>query len=248
MSGHSKWSTIKRKKAKVDAERGKKFTKLIKEITVAAREGGDPNGNTRLRSAVQAAKAENMPAKNIENAIKKGTGELPGVTYEELTFEGYGPQGIAILVEVVTDNKNRSLPEMRNLFAKYNGNLGETGCVNWMFASKGLVLMDKGIISEDDLMALVLDVGVDDISADEDSYELLMAPDKLEAVKKVLEDNKLATTSAELAKIPQNTIKLSGANAAKVLQLMEALEDHDDAQHVYSNFDIDAEEMEKVSG
>ena len=240
MSGHSKWSTIKRKKGKADAERGKIFTKLIKEITQAARQGGgDENANPRLRSAVLAAKAANMPQANIERAVKKGTGELPGVQYEEKTYEGYGPGGVAIIVDALTDNSNRTTGEVRHILTKYNGNLGETGCVGWMFETKGLIVVNTSDCDEEKLMEIALEAGADDISTEEDVYEVLTAPEAFETVKNALEEESVAIASAEVTKVPQNTVKVEGKQAEQILKLMDALEDNDDVQQVYSNFDID---------
>ncbi len=247
MSGHSKWSTIKRKKGKLDAQRGKIFTKLIKEITVAARQGGgDPNSNSRLRSAIQSAKTANMPQNNIERAIKKGTGELPGVTYEEVIYEGYGPGGAALLVEVTTDNKNRTVADIRHILSRRNGHLGETGSVAWIFEQKGLVAVDKEACDEDKLLAVVLEAGAEDMQLEEDAYEITTAPADLERVKQALDDHGISYTLAELTKIPQSTVKLEGKSAEQALLLMEDLDDHDDVQHVYSNFDIDENVVEKM--
>ena len=248
MSGHSKWSSIKHKKGKADATRGKIFTKLIKEITVAAREGGgDPDGNPRLRTAIQAAKAANMPAANIEKAIKKGTGELPGVSYEEVTYEGYGPGGVAVLVETLTDNKNRAVSDIRHIFATHGGNLGEVGCVGWMFERKGIIQVDKGKVDEEELMMTVLDAGALDMTSEEDYFEIVTPFEKFEAVKKALDEKNIPTIQAELTMIPQTNIKLEDKQAEQMLKLMEALEDHEDVQKVYANFDIATEIMEKLS-
>lgn len=248
MSGHSKWSTIKRKKGKADAARGKMFTKLIKELTVAAREGGgDREGNPRLRSAIQAAKAANMPAANIDKAIKKGTGELPGVAYEQVNYEGYGPGGVAVLVETLTDNKNRAVSEIRHLFARHGGNLGEVGCVGWMFERRGIVQVDKGKAGEDQLLEIALEAGAQDMTSEEDYFEIVTPFDKFDAVKKALEQKEIVPSEAELTMIPQTTIKLEGKQAEQMLKLMEDLEDHDDVQKVYANFDIAIEIMEKMS-
>jgi YebC/PmpR family DNA-binding regulatory protein len=248
MSGHSKWSTIKRKKGKADAERGKMFTRLIKEITVSAREGGgDPDGNPRLRSAILAAKAANMPAANIDRAIKKGTGELPGVSYEEIRYEGYGPGGVAVLVEAFTDNKNRAVSEIRHIFTDHGGNLGEVGCVGWMFEKRGIIEVERGKADEEEVMMTVLDAGALDMSSDEDYYEITTPYNKFEAVKQALDARKILYTQAELSMVPQTTIKLEGKQAEQMLKLMESLEDHDDVQKVYANFDIATEIMEKMS-
>lgn len=248
MSGHSKWSSIKRKKGKADAERGKIFTKLIKELTVSARDGGgDPEGNPRLRAAIQAAKAANMPAVNIERAIKKGTGELPGVSYEEVSYEGYGPGGVAVLVEVLTDNRNRAVSDIRHIFAHNGGNLGEAGCVGWMFDKKGLIQVDQGSVDEEKLMETVLDAGASDMKLEEDYFEIVTPFNKFEAVKQALDEKRISYGQAELTMIPQTTIRLESKEAEQMLRLMEALEDHDDVQKVYANFDIATEIMEKIS-
>ncbi len=247
MSGHSKWSTIKRKKGALDAKRGKIFTKLIKEITVAARMGGgDPESNPRLRSAIAAAKAENMPKDNIERAIKKGTGELEGTQYEELTYEGYGPGGVAVLVEVLTDNKNRSIAEIRHIFSKHGGNLGENGCVSWMFDKKGLLVFSKDQVSEDDVMTVALEAGADDIKETEKEYEVIVDPSEFETVKEAFEKAGIPYLVAEISMIPQNTIALEGKDAEKMLKLMDALEDSDDVQNAYANFDISETIMETL--
>ena len=249
MSGHSKWSTIKHKKGKEDARRGKIFTKLIKEITIAARMGGgDPNGNPRLRSAILAAKAENMPKENIERAIKKGTGELPGVSYEEATFEGYGPGGVAVLVEILSDNRKRTVADIRHIFSKNAGNLGEAGCVSWMFDKKGLIVFEKDKVEEEKLMDLALEAGAQDVQETDKEYEVITEPADFESVKKqLLEKAKLIPTYAEISMLPQSTVRLTGKEAQQMLRLMESLEDSEDVQHVYANFDIPDEEMEKVS-
>ncbi len=247
MSGHPKWSTIKRKKERTDAERGKVFTKLIKEITVAAREGGDPEGNPRLRTAILAAKDYNMPAANIERAIKKGTGELPGVTYEDVTYEGFGPGGVAVFVEVTTDNKNRAVSEIRHIFTRFGGNLGEAGCVSWMFEKRGLISVDKSCASEDDLLMIVLDAGAIDVKIEDESYEIITPFNQLEKIKQALEKNNIPYKQAELTMIPQTTVKLEGKDAEQMLKLMEALEEHEDVQKVYANFDIEDSVMERMS-
>lgn len=250
MSGHSKWATTKHKKAAVDAKRGKSFTKLIKEITVAARiGGGDPDGNARLRVAIQKSKEQNMPADNIKRAVMKGTGELPGVSYEEILYEGYGPGGTAILVESMTDNKNRTVSEIRHVFSKHGGNMGEAGCVGWMFHKSGYIAVEKSRADEDRLMTLALDAGADDLKADDpDQYEILTAPAELERVKKALEAQGVPMTIAEVTQIPQTYVRLEGKDAELMLKLMEVLEDHDDVQKVYANFDIAQDVMEKVLG
>ncbi len=247
MSGHSKWSTIKRKKGKADAERGKLFTRLIKEITVAARHGsGDEESNPRLRSAIQAAKAANMPSSNIEKAVKRGTGELPGVTYEEIIYEGYGPGGVAVYIETLTDNKNRTVAEIRHLLSKYGGSLGENGSVAWIFTKKGVITINAKDISEDDLMMATLDAGAEDIDLDDDLYRLVTEPTNLETVKNALAENKIPYESAEITMEPANTIKVEGKTAESVLKLMDALEDQDDVQNLYSNFDIDDSVIEAL--
>ncbi len=248
MSGHSKWSTIKHKKGKEDARRGKIFTKLIKEITIAARMGGgDPTGNPRLRSAIQAAKAENMPKENIERAIKKGTGELPGVSYEEATFEGYGPGGVAVLVEILSDNRKRTVADIRHIFSKNAGNLGEAGCVSWMFDKKGLIVFEKDKVDEEKLMDLALEAGAQDVQETDKEYEVITEPADFERVKKQLDEAKLTPTYAEISMVPQSTVRLTGKEAQQMLRLMESLEDSEDVQHVYANFDIPDEELEQLS-
>ncbi len=249
MSGHSKWSTIKRKKGKADAERGKIFTRLIKEITVAAREGGgDPDGNPRLRTAIAAAKTANMPADNIKRGILKGTGELPGVSYDEISYEGYGPAGVAIYLKCLTDNKNRTVAEVRHTFSKYGGNLGENGCVAWMFESKGIVLVDKSICDEETLMDIVLEAGANDMILDNDNFEIETGPNDLETVRATLEEKSIPMISAEVTLIPQNTVKLNEKQAESMLKLYECLDELDDVQNVYSNFDIDDDIMNKLMG
>jgi len=250
MSGHSKWATTKHKKAAADAKRGKIFTKLIKELTVAARiGGGDSDGNPRLRLAIQKSKEQNMPADNIKRAIMKGTGELPGVSYEELVYEGYGPGGTAILVEIMTDNKNRTVSEIRHIFSKHSGNMGEAGSVAWMFHKSGYITVEKKKADEEALMALVLDAGAEDMKGDDpDYYEILTAPSEVERVKKALDEKGVPVTLAEVGQIPQTYVKLDGKDAEQMLKLMEALEDHDDVQKVHANFDIAQEVMDKVLG
>lgn len=247
MSGHSKWATIKRKKGKIDAERGRTFTKLIKELTVAARRGGgDPAGNPTLRTAIAAAKAANMPVSNIDRAIKKGTGELPGILYEDVTYEGYGPGGAALLIESLTDNKNRTVADVRHVLSKYGGNMGETGCVSWMFEKKGLITVDAKSVDEDELMMLILDAGAEDLRSDDDIFEIITELRSFENVRQVLEGNNIAYETAEISMLPKNTVKLEGAQAERLLKLLDKLEELDDIQHVYSNFDIDVSEMEKI--
>ncbi len=248
MSGHSKWSTIKRKKGKADAERGKLFTRLIKEIAVAAKHGGgDETSNPRLRTAVQAAKAANMPAANIDKAIKRGTGELPGVIYEEIVYEGYGPSGVAIYVETLTDNKNRTVAEIRHLLSKYGGSLGENGSVAWMFNKLGVITIAEDQTTEDDLMMIAVDAGAEDIEFEDQVFRLKMQPTNLEAVKKALEENNIQYESAELSMEPTTTVKVEGKAAESLLKLMDALEDQDDVQNIFSNFDIDDSVIEALS-
>lgn len=238
MSGHSKWATIKRKKAVLDSKRGKIFTKLIKEITIAARDGGDPNGNPRLRLAVDNAKAANMPLDNIERAIKKATGELEGVTYHELTYEGYGPAGVAVLVEVATDNKNRTVAEVRHLFSKNGGSMGETGSVAWMFDRKGVITLPAGGKKEDDVMEIILEAGADDLTTEEDFFEVTTSVESFETVRRTLVDKNFAIENASLQWIAKNMIEVKGEDAEKVMKMIEGLEDLDDVQNVYSNADI----------
>ncbi len=250
MSGHSKWATIKRKKGATDAARGRLFTRLIKEITIAAKNGGgNPDGNPRLRLAIQTAKDNNMPADNIKRAIQKGTGELPGVSYEEVTFEGYGPAGVAIIVEVVTDNNNRTVSEMRHLFSRNNGNLGQSGSVGWMFQRKGNIVVSRAgqAISEDDMLSIILEAGADDMQTDDDAFTIVTSPQAFDTVKKAIEDKGLKMESAALQMVPQNTVKTTGKDAEQLLKLMEALEEHDDVQNVYANFDIDEKELATLS-
>lgn len=248
MSGHSKWATIKHKKGALDAKRGKIFTRLIKEITMAAKGGGDPEKNPRLRSAVAAAKAENMPADNIKRAIQRGTGELEGASYEEITFEGFGPGGVAILVEVTTDNRNRTVSEIRHAFGKNGGNMGAAGSVAHMFSKKGDIVIPKGAAKEDDLMNIVLETGGDDLKDDGESWEILTDPHAYEAVLEAVKKAGITPEVAEIGMIPQNYVKLEGPQAATMIRLLEALEDQDDVQHVYSNFDIDQKQLEEVAG
>ncbi len=247
MSGHSKWATIKHKKGALDAKRGKIFTRLIKEITMAAKGGGDPEKNPRLRTAVQAAKAENMPADNIKRAIQRGTGELPGVTYEEIMFEGYGPGGVALLVDVSTDNRNRTVSEIRHAFEKNGGNMGAAGSVAWMFHKKGSIVVPKSAGSEDKVMEIILDAGGEDLRDDGDNFEVITDPNAFEAVKEALEKAGIKPEHAEVGMLPQNYVKLEGQAANTMVRLLEALEDHDDVQHVWSNVDIDAKTLEEVA-
>jgi len=249
VSGHSKWSQIKHKKAHSDAKRGKTFTKIVKEVSIAARlGGGDPDGNPRLRTAIEKAKEVNMPHDNIKKAIMKGTGELPGVAYEEFVYEGYGPAGVAIMIEVMTDNKNRTLPEIRHILAKSGGSLGETGCVSWMFDKKGYLLVDKTKASEDALMSVALDAGAEDMrnDPDEDNYEIITAPEDLPVVKGAVEKAGIPIESAEVTMLPKNYVVLDEKAAEQTIRLMDALEENEDVQNVYSNFDIPDEVAEKA--
>jgi YebC/PmpR family DNA-binding regulatory protein len=244
MSGHSKWHTIKHKKGAADAKRGRVFTKIIKEITVAARVGGgDPNGNPRLRTVLAAAKAANMPKDNIEKAIKKGTGELAGVSYDEVSYEGYGPGGVAMFVQALTDNRNRTLPEIRHLFSKYGGNLGESNCVGWMFEKKGYLVVAKSAANEDALMEVVIEAGGDDVRDDGDNWEIFTPTERLEQVREAITGKGIAVATAELSMVPKNTVKVEGKKAQQVLAMMEGLEEHDDVQNVWANFDIDDAEI-----
>ncbi len=248
MSGHSKWSTIKHKKGKADALRGRLFTKLIREITVAAREGGgDVNINPRLRLAVQAGKDSNMPADNIDRAVKKGTGELPGVVYEAATYEGYGPAGVAFLIEVLTDNKNRTVSEVRHTFAKFGGSMAETGAVAWQFDSKGTLTVAKDDATEDDLMLAGLDAGLEDIDAEGEALEAICAPTDLESLKQALEEAEIPFADVQLTRVPQNTVAIAGGEAATLIRLLESLEENDDVQTVHANFDIDISELEAIA-
>jgi YebC/PmpR family DNA-binding regulatory protein len=248
MSGHSKWSTIKHKKAAKDAKKGKIFTKLIKEITVAARMGGgDINTNPRLRTAVLTARGNSMPGDNIERAIKKGTGELEGVTYEEIQYEGYGPGGAAIIAQVLTDNKNRTVSEIRRLFAKHGGHMGETGCVSWMFEKKGLIAIEKSQIDEERLMGIVLDAGAEDVRDEDDLFEVVTPPEGFAAVKERLDQEKIVVASAHVTLVPKNTVDVEAKHVEQILKLTEELEDHDDVQSVSANFHIPTELMEKAS-
>lgn len=245
MSGHSKWANIKHRKGKVDALRGKLTTKIGREITVAVRLGGaDPTGNMRLKLALQKARENNIPKDNIQRAIQKGQGSLDGANYEEISYEGYGPGGVAVLVEVMTDNRNRTAADVRHLFSKYGGNLGETGCVSWMFKKQALFIIDNSVISEEDLILLTLDAGADDIRTAEEQYEIIAAPQDFEKIQQVLEDNQVPVLSAQVAMIPDTTVALLGEEAAKMLKLMDALEEHDDVQEVYTNVDLPDELLE----
>jgi YebC/PmpR family DNA-binding regulatory protein len=247
MSGHSKWATIKHKKAALDAKRGKAFTRLIKEIAIAARNGGDPDGNPRLRTAILAAKNVSMPSDNIKKAIMRGTGELEGGQIDEVMFEGYGPGGAAVLVDVATDNRNRTVSEIRHMFSKNGGNMGEQGSVAWMFERKSQIFVPGEKATEDQLMGIILDVGGDDLRNEGERWEVLSAPEAHYAVIKALEANGIPTEEASIAWVPKNLLRLEGKNAAGMLRLSEALEEHDDVQNVYSNFDIDEKELEALS-
>jgi len=247
MSGHSKWATIKHKKAALDAKRGKAFTRIIKEIMIAARQGGDPDMNPRLRTAVVAAKAVSMPAENIKRAIMRGTGELEGGQIDEIVFEGYGPGGAAVLVKVATDNRNRTVSEIRHVFSKNGGNLGELGSVSWMFERKGQILIEKDKAGEDQLMTIALDAGADDLRDDGESWEVISPPEAHDAVLQAIQSAGIPTVSAEVAIVPKNLMKLEGKNAQGMLRLSEALEEHDDVQNVYSNFDVDEKELEAMA-
>jgi YebC/PmpR family DNA-binding regulatory protein len=248
MSGHSKWATIKHKKGALDARRGKMFTKLIKEITVAARiGGGDPDANPRLRTAIQAAKAENMPADNIKRALQKGTGELPGATYEESIYEGYGPGGVAIMLEVATDNKNRTLSEIRHILSRHGGNLGANGCVSWMFHKKGYIVVERGKADEGTLFDLITDAGAEDMAEDGSNWEILASPDKFQQVLDRLKASDITPAAAEISMVPQTHVKLTGKEANQMMRLMEELEDHEDVQHVYANFDIEESELQALA-
>lgn len=249
MSGHSKWSTIKRKKGAIDAKRGKIFTKLIKEITVSARiGGGDAAANPRLRAAILAAKTENMPKDNIERAIKKGTGDLEGASYEEILYEGYGPGGVAVLVETMTDNKNRTVADVRHYFSKSGGNLGESGCVGWMFDKKGVIVVDKETIDEEELLTLALDAGAEDVVEEDSSFQVVTAPEELNEVAEKLAKADLKYVEASVTMVPKNTVEVADEKSARsLLRLLENLEDHDDVQKVHANFDIPDELMEAIS-
>ena len=245
MSGHSKWHTIKHKKGAADAKRGKVFTRIIKELTVAARNGGgDVDTNPRLRTIVAEAKANNMPRENIERAIRRGTGEEPGVSYEEVTYEGYGPGGVALMIETLTDNKNRTVGEIRHLLSKHAGNLAAENSVAWMFSRKGQVIVEKGKVDEDKLLSVALDAGADDMSDDGGAWEIVSAPEQFEAVRDAVKEIGVEPASAVVAMIPQNYVKLVGKEAQQMLRLMEAIEDHDDVQHVWANFDVEEKEIE----
>ena len=248
MSGHSKWATIKHKKGALDAKRGALFTKVIKEITVAARNGGgNPDANPRLRTALAKAKEANMPSDNIDRAIKKGTGELPGVIYEEVNYEGYGPGGVAILIEALTDNKNRTTAEIRSILEKKGGNMSGAGSVAWQFAKKGFIVVKKQAVDEEKLMTIALDAGASDFNSDKDSYDIITEPQDFEKVKKAVTDAKVSQESAEITMIPSTTVKLAVSDAKSVFALVESLEDHEDVQHVYANFDIPDEMLQELA-
>lgn len=249
MSGHSKWATIKHKKAATDAKRGAAFTKVIREITAAAKDGGgNPNTNIRLRAAIDRAKGVNMPLSNVENAIKKGTGELPGVVYETAVFDAYGPGGVALLVETLTDNRNRTTAEVRNILSKKSGSLAGAGSTAFLFSKKGVIVIDKAAATEDQVMEAALDAGAEDVKSEGKSHEITCETSTFEAVKKALEAKKIPTVSAEITMVPTTTVKVVGDQAKQVLDLMDALEEHEDVQNVYANFDISEEELEKISG
>jgi YebC/PmpR family DNA-binding regulatory protein len=247
MGGHSHWATVKRHKASQDAKRGKIFTRLIRELTIAARQGGDPDGNPRLRLAIAKAKDANMPGDTLKKAVQRGTGELPGVTYEEFTLEGYGPGGTALLLEITSDNRNRTVAEIRNLLTKNAGNMAEAGSVAWQFHKKGLITVERGKADEDQLLTLALDAGADDVKSEEKTFEIITSPQDFESVKKALTDTKIETALAEVTFVPQNYIRLQEKTAEQMLRLMEVLDEHDDVQKVHANFDIPEEIMEKVA-
>ncbi|HSF67056.1 MAG TPA: YebC/PmpR family DNA-binding transcriptional regulator [Nitrospiraceae bacterium] len=247
MGGHSHWATVKRHKGAQDAKRGRIFTRIIREVTIAARSGSDPDGNPRLRLAIQKAKEANMPGDTLKKAIQRGTGELPGVTYEEFTLEAYGPGGTGLLMEITSDNRNRTVAELRSLLTKNHGNMAEAGAVSWQFHKKGLLTIEKGSVDEDTLLSLVLDAGAEDVKVGEKSFEVITDPHHFEAVKKAVADAKIDTVLAEVTSVPQNTIKLEEKAAEQMLRLMEILDEHDDVQKVHANFDISDEVMEKVA-
>ncbi len=248
MSGHSRWSQIKRKKGKTDVQRGKLFSKILREITVAARNGGgDPKGNLRLKAAMEAARAANMPADNVKRAIQKGTGELPGEQYEEITYEGYGPGGVAVLVRTLTDNKNRTGPEIRHVFEKNESRMGTAGCVAWMFERRGLIQVDADKVKEDDLLEKALDAGAADVKQVEKVFEITTAPDEMEAVRQTLERQGMPVLEAKVDMVPQSTVRVEGKDAAAVLRLIEALEEQDDVQSVYANYDIADEVLDAIT-
>jgi YebC/PmpR family DNA-binding regulatory protein len=248
MSGHSKWATIKHKKGALDAKRGKIFTRLIKEIAMAAKSGGDPDMNPRLRTAILAAKSENMPADNIKRAIQRGTGELPGLTYEEFVLEGYGPGGVALLAEISTDNRNRTVSEIRHVFGKNNGNMASAGAVAYMFHKKGAIVIAKSAAKEDDLMTIILEAGGEDLTDEGENWEILTEPSAYETVLEALKKASITPVSSSVAMVPDTYIKLEGQQAAQMIRLMEALDDNDDVQNVHANFDIDEKTLEEVAG
>ena len=248
MSGHSKWATIKHKKGALDAKRGNIFTRLIKEIAMAAKSGGDPDMNPRLRTAILAAKSENMPADNIKRAIQRGTGELPGLTYEEFILEGYGPGGVALLAEISTDNRNRTVSEIRHVFGKNNGNMAEAGAVSWMFKKKGDIVIPKAAAKEDDLMNIILESGGEDLKDEGENWEILTEPSAYEAVLEAVKKAGITPASSSVSMVPDNYIKLEGQQAMQMIRLLEALEDSDDVQNVHANFDIDQKLLEEVAG
>ena len=249
MSGHSKWSTIKRKKAATDAKRGKIFTQLIRELTIAARAGGgNPDANPRLRLAMDNARSQNMPGANIERAIKKGTGELQGESYEEIRYEGYGPGGTAVMVDALTDNRNRTVGEIRHLFTKYGGNLGANGCVSYLFEQRGVLVFETETLDSDALMEAAIEAGADDLDEESGTFEVRTDPHEFEAVKRALESKGWSPWNAEISMLPQTTVNLGGGEAQSMLKLFEALDDHDDVKQVYANFDISEEEMQQVAG
>jgi YebC/PmpR family DNA-binding regulatory protein len=248
MSGHSKWHSIKHKKAAADSKRGRIFTRLIREMTAAARlGGGDPDANPRLRLAIATAKAANMPAENIKRAVMRGTGELPGVSYEDVNYEGYGPGGVAIYIHVLTDNKNRAVAELRHILSKNGANLGESGCVSWMFDRKGYFVVEKSAVDEDKLLEIALGAGADDMRDDGSNYEILTAPENFDTVRSALESANVPTEAAEISMLPQNYVKLEGKHAQTMIKLMESLEEHEDVQNVWANFDINDAEFEEAS-
>ncbi len=248
MSGHSKWATIKHKKGAADAKRGKLFTKLIKEIAVAARiGGGDPDSNPRLRTAIADAKAVNMPADNIKRGIQRGTGELPGVQYEEIVYEGYGPSGVALIMEIATDNRNRTLAELRHILSKHGGNLGETGCVTWIFSKRGYIVIEKSKVEEDALLELITEAGADDMREDGENWEILCPVENFQHVLDALNKASITPAAAQLAMVPQTQVKISGKPADQVLRLMDELDEHEDVQHVYANFDIEDAELQSLA-
>lgn len=248
MSGHNKWASIKHKKAATDSKRGKVFTKIIREIVVSAKEsGGNPENNARLRKAISDAREANMPQDNIKKAIQRGTGEIPGVMYEEITYEGYGPGGVALIVETTTDNKNRTSAEIRKIFSKHSGNLGESGCVGWMFSRKGYISVDKSSSDEDTIMTLALENGADDFSVEDEMYEIYTKPEETETVKSALAAKNIKISNSEVSMIPQTYVKLTGEDAEHMIKLMDELEEYDDVKNVFANFDISKEDMEKFS-